>query len=105
MKSPIDREIVFSFGSHPTKDLTWRWAARLVFPPGATAETVLKIHLVDGYAAPIAEGVFEFAGSRLPVRNGLAEITYADFVRGKHEVPLWMHRPGIEPIPGGLTFE
>jgi len=105
MKTPVDKEIVFSFGSHPTKDLTWRWAARLVFPPGATAETMLKIHLADGNAKPIAEGEFEFAGQRLPVKDGLAEISYADFVKGKHEIPLWLRRPNIEPIPGGLTFE
>jgi len=105
VKTPVDREIVFSFGSHPTKDLTWRWAARLVFPAGATAGTMLPIRLVDGNGTSITEGVFEFAGRRLPVRDGLAEIAYADFIKGKHEVPLWLHRPGIEPIPGGLTFE
>jgi len=105
VKTPEDRQIVFQFGSHPTKDLAWRWAARLVFPPGATAETSLEIGLTDGLGRPIREGEFEFAGQRLKVADGRARITYADFVRGKHSVPLWMHRPGIEPIPGGLTFE
>jgi len=37
--------------------------------------------------------------------DGEAAISYADFIRGKHEVPLWLHRLNIEPIPGGLTFE
>jgi len=105
MRTPADKEIVFAFGSHPTKDLTWRWAARLVFPAGATAGTRLAILLTDGNGKPIAKGEFEFAGLRLPVRDGRAEITYADFVKGKHAVPLWLRRPGIEPIPGGLTFE
>jgi len=105
MKTPEDREIAFMFGSHPTKDLSWRWSARLVFPPSSTAETMLPIHLADGNGKPIAEGAFEFAGRHLPVKDGLAEISYADFVRGKHQVPLWLRRPDIEPIPGGLTFE
>jgi len=105
VKTPADKEIAFVFGSHPTKDLTWRWAARLVFPAGATAKTMLPIHLADGNGKPIARGEFEFAGRRLPVKDGEAVISYADFIRGKHEVPLWLRRPGIEPIPGGLTFE
>jgi len=105
MKTPHDREITFVFGSHPTKDLAWRWAARLTFPAGATAQTPLPITMVDGYGQPIAAGEFEFAGRRLPVRDGKTSIVYADFIAGKHAVPLWLRRPGIEPIPGGLTFE
>jgi len=104
MRTPPDKEIAFLFVSHPTKDLSWRWTARLVFPPGATAETRLQIHVADGNAQPVAKGTFEFAGQRLAVKDGEAEISYADFIRGKHDVPLWLRRPGIEPIPGGLTF-
>lgn len=104
MKTPADKEIAFLFVSHPTKDLSWRWTARLVFPPGATAETMLKITVADGLAQPVAEGTFEFAGRHLAVKDGAAEISYADFIRGKHSVPLWLRRPNIEPIPGGLTF-
>ena len=54
--------------------------------------------------APVREGTLEFAGRNIPVRNGAATIRYADFVKGKHSVPLWLHRKGMPPVPGGLTF-
>ena len=104
MKTPVDKSVTFVFRSHPTKDLSWRWTARLVFPAGATAETLLPIELQDGLGRPIANAEFEFAGCRLQIRDGKTQISYADFVRGKHEVPLWLHRQGIDSIPGGLTF-
>lgn len=104
MRTPADKTIALTFGSHPARDLALRWTAKLVFPPGADAETVLPLSLVDGQGKPVPEGVFEFAGQRLAVRNGAASISYADFIRGKHAVALWLHRPGQPPIPGGLTF-
>ena len=104
MKTPDDKRITFTFCSHPTKRLEMRWTAKLVFPPGADAKTVLPLSLVDGHGKPVPEGVFEFAGRRLAVRDGAASISYADFIRGKHAVALWLHRPGRPPIPGGLTF-
>ena len=36
--------------------------------------------------------------------NGTRVLTYADFVKGKHSVPLWLYRDGMQPVPGGLTF-
>lgn len=104
MKTPADKAIAFLFVSHPTKDLGWRWNVRLSFPPGATAETVLTLSATDGNERPVEDGVFEFAGKMIPIVNGSGEMAYADFVAGKHETRLWMHRKGIPPIPGGLTF-
>lgn len=104
MKTPADKRIVFTFASHPMRDARQRWRAELEFPPGSTSETMLPIRMVDGEETPVAEGTFEFAGLLLPVRNGAASLTFAEFVAGKHSVPLWLHRPGLEPVPGGATF-
>ena len=104
MKAPGDKTVVFTFGSHPVKDLAKRWTAKVTFPPGATAETMLPIEVVDGNGDPIREGVFEFANKKLPVADGAASISYSDFIAGKHAVDLWLHLPGGEHIPGGLTF-
>jgi len=104
MKTPDDKSIAFTFASHPTKNPLERWKAVLSFPPGAGPDSELSIAMVDGDGNPVAEAIFEFAGMKLPIRNGEVRLTYADFIRGKHEVPLWVHRPGMPPIPGGLTF-
>ena len=104
MKTPPDKTIVFTFASHPEKDAALRWTARLTFPPGAVSGTVLPIEVFDGTNAPVPSAVFEFAGRRLNVERGRASLTYTDFICGKHETALWLHRPGKPPIPGGLTF-
>ena len=104
MKTPGDKTIAFSFHSHPTKDMKMRWQAKLTFPPGSTAETVLPITVVDGDGNPVESAVFEFAGQKLEVRDGEASMTYADFVAGKHSVPIWLHRPGMKPVPGVPIF-
>lgn len=104
MKSPADKTVVFRFGSHPTPDPRHRWNAALFFPPQSTAETVLGIEITDGENNAVESAVFEFAGKHLPVAGGKAAISYSDFIKGKHSVPLWLHRDGIEPVPGGLTF-
>lgn len=104
MKTPSDKTIVFTFRSHPAKMIELRWTATLTFPAGAVGETVLPIAVTDGTGSPVAAGSFEFAGRQLPVADGHAEIAYADFVAGKHSVPLWLHREGMPPVPGGLTF-
>lgn len=104
MNTPADKKIAFLLVSHPTKDLSWRWSVRLEFPPGATANTELKITAVDGNERPIKSGRFEFAGQMTKITEGEGAITYRDFIAGKHETSLWMHRKGIPPIPGGLTF-
>ena len=60
--------------------------------------------VVDGNDAPVESGTLELAGVKIPVKEGRAEILYADFVKGKHSVPLWLYRDGMQPVPGGLTF-
>lgn len=104
MKTPPDKTISFTFVSHPEKDASLRWTARLTFPPGAMPDTVLPIEVRDGLEIPVPSAVFEFAGRRLSVVHGQTSLTYAAFIRGKHETALWLHRPGKPPIPGGLTF-
>lgn len=104
MKTPDEKTIVFTFKSHPLKNPALCWEARVTFPPGAGAETPLPIAVTDGAGSPVAAGVFEFAGRELPVKDGRAEISYGDFIAGKHATALWLHRPGQEPLPGGLTF-
>lgn len=104
MKTPADKKIAFTFGSHPMKDPAQCWTAVLEFAPGSDENSVLPIRITDGNGELVAEAVFEFAGQRLAVKDGAAEIPYADFIRGKSSVPLWLHRRGIESVPGGLTF-
>lgn len=104
MKTPEDKVVTFTFASHPTRDLKMRWTARLTFPSGAGPDTPLTLAVDDGEGAAVGEGVFELAGMRIPVRNGKAEVRYRDFVEGRHETALWLHRKGMLPIPGGLTF-
>ena len=78
MKSPSDKKIVFFFHSHPTKDIKMQWRAE--------------------------DAVFEFAGKELPVKDGAASMTFAEFIAGKHSVPIWLHRKGKKPVPGVPTF-
>jgi len=104
MKTPADKQIAFTFMSHPTKDLKMRWRAVLTFPPGAGPETLLPLEFFDGEETPIDNAVFEFAGQRLKVAGGKSAIVYADFIAGIHSVPLWLHRPGTFSVPGGMTF-
>lgn len=105
MKTPEDKTVTLSFVSHPMKDPKMRWTVRLTFPAGAGPETELPIEAEDGEGVPIAAAEFEFAGGRIPVRDGRAALRYADFIKGRHATALWMHRAGMAPIPGGLTFQ
>ena len=105
MKTPADRTIVFRFASHPAKDPRMWWSASLEFPPGSDENSTLPITVLDGEQKPIASAVFEFAGQRIKVKDGKGSITYSDFIKGKSSIPLWMHRKGLPPVPGGLTFE
>ena len=41
---------------------------------------------------------------KLTVKDGEASMTFAQFVAGKHSVPIWLHRDGMQPIPGVPTF-
>lgn len=82
-----------------------RWKMQLHFPTDADADTSIPITIADGNGVPVDVAVMEFAGKRIRVRDGKAEITYADFIAGKHAKSIWLYRHGILPIPGMLTFE
>ena len=105
MKTPADKTITLTFYSHPTKDLKMRWKAQLVFEPGSTDDTLASLTMVDGEGAPVANGVFDFAGCATKIKDGKGAIRCGDFVKGKHEPAIWLHRKGMPPIPGALTFE
>ena len=104
MKVPEGKTITLTFVSHQVKDKKQRWAVNVTFPGGAGADARLPVHAEDGEGALIAEGSFEFAGKSVRIRDGEGEIAYADFVAGKNEPSIWMKRPGMEPVPGALTF-
>jgi len=103
--TPPDKTIHFTFASHPTKSAELRWKANLTFPAGATDNTPLPLTIVDGNDKPISSGIFEFAGQRLKIVDGKSSLTYLEFIAGKHDVPLWLYRKDLLPIPGGMTFE
>ena len=105
MRTPADKRIVFSYYSHPMKDLRERWKAHLVFEAGSTDASEIMIDIVDGLGEPIREGVFAVAGGQFAVCDGVARLTCADFVRGKKDGAIWLYRKGMPPIPGALTFE
>jgi len=104
MKTPDDKTIAFTFMSHPEKRPELCWTAKITFPPGSGPDTVLPISVVDGNEEPIESATLELAGSRIPVKDGQASLVYADFVKGKHSVPIWLYRTGLQPVPGRLTF-
>lgn len=105
MKTPQDKEIVFTIYSHPAKDPALRWKATLSFAPGSTNESSARLSIVDAEGKPIPKGVLEFAGAQIAVKNGEGLLRCADFVKGKHEGGIWFRRPGGVPVPGALTFE
>lgn len=105
MKTPDDKRIIMTYYSHPTKKLEMRWKAVLTFEPGSTDATPAVFSIADGNGVPVEKAVFEFAGKRLAVKDGRAQIACGDFVKGIHEGGLWLYREGMPPIPGALTFE
>ena len=94
-----------TLSSPPPKDLKMRWKAQLVCAAGSTDETPAEITMVDGEGTPIKAAIFEFAGEKTPIKGGKGAIRCGDFVKGKHETAIWLHRKGMWPIPGALTFE
>lgn len=104
MRTPDGKTIAFTFFSHPTKSLKMRWTMQIEFPPGIGADAMLRLEIKDGEETPVATGTMEFAGRMIKVKNGEAELAYSDFVKGKHDKGVWLHRRGMPPIPGGLTF-
>lgn len=104
MKTPLDKTISVTYHSHQTKKLEMRWRAVLVFPPGAQPDTILAITVTDGTGAPVESGTLKLAGHQIKIANGAGTLSYRDFVAGKHEKALWLHRKGMLPVPGALTF-
>lgn len=104
MKVPEGKTITFTFASHQVKDHKLRWAVNLTFPGGAGPDAALSVHAEDGEGSPIEAGTFEFAGRAVKIADGEGSLLYSDFVAGKHEKAIWMKRPGMEPVPGSLTF-
>ncbi len=104
MKTPEDKTIAFTFHSHPTKDRKLWWIAKVTFPPGSTADTVLPITVTDEDGVPIGSATFVLAGKSMVVKDGEASMTFAEFIAGKHSVPIWLHRDGTQPVPGIPTF-
>lgn len=105
MKTPADKRIVLTYYSHPMKDLELRWKAHLTFEPGSTDETDALVDIADGNGDPVASATLELAGQRIKVADGRGALRCGDFVRGKHEGAIWLHRKGRPPVPGALTFE
>ena len=104
MKAPRDKKIAFTFMSEPSGRQELKWTARLEFPPGAEADDDLPITVVGGDDEPIGSAVLELAGMSIAVKDGRASVKYADFIKGKHSTSLWLHREGMPPVAGGLTF-
>ena len=104
MKVPDGKTITITFVSHQVKDHKMRWAANVTFPAGAGPDAALPVHVEDGEGAPVESGALELAGRCVKIAGGEGELAYADFVAGKHETAIWLRRPGIEPVPGSLTF-
>jgi hypothetical protein len=105
MKTPPEKKIILTFHSYPHKDAGLRWKANVIFPSGADDETLAEISIVDGHGNKIEAGEFEFAGMMVKISSGSGAFRCADFISGKHEAALWLHRPGLVPVPGMLTFE
>lgn len=105
MKTPADKRIVFTLYSHPMKEAKARWKAHLVFEPDSTDESDAVLDIVDGEGTPIDEATFEFAGASIAISRGSGRLSCAQFVKGKHEGGIWLHRKGEAPVPGALTFE
>ena len=105
MKTPDDKRIILTYHSLPSKNAALRWKARLVFEPGSTDEDVAEMEVFDGAGGSVEYGILEFAGQRLEVKGGRTSITCGDFVKGKHEPAIWLHRKEHPSSPGVVTFE
>ena len=103
MKTPEGKTITLTFVSHQLKDSKMRWAVNVTFAGGLGPDGMLPV-AEDGEGSPVEDGVFELAGCRIRIKKGAGEMSYADFIRGKHETAIWLKRPGMEPVPGALTF-
>lgn len=104
MKTPVGKPLSLIYVSYPAHEMKMRWSAKLHFKGGESDDSILALEIHDGEGDAVENGIFELAGKSLPVKNGAAYITGRDFVAGKHERAVWLHRPGMAPVSGGLTF-
>lgn len=91
------QSVTFVFLSHPVKMTKMRWCVNLTMPKG-------EVWVEDGEGVPVKSAVLELHGKRVKIREGRGVLSYDDFIKGKHEPAVWLHRRGVPPIPGGLTF-
>ena len=105
MRTPPDKQIIFNFHSLPSKDKSRKWKASIVFAPGSSDESSAAVRVEDGTGEPIAEGTLEISGLYLKVLNGVSTVNCGEFVHGRHEPAVWLHRKGRASSPGVLTFE
>ncbi|MBO7308635.1 MAG: hypothetical protein J6V38_03285 [Kiritimatiellae bacterium] len=104
MKIPEGKTITLTFLSTNRKEKEKRWAVNVVLSGGASSGDVFKVKAEDAGGNKIPEAVFEFAGTLIDIKDGIGGISYDDFIKGKHEKGVWLKRPGVEPVPGLLTF-
>lgn len=104
MKIPEGKTITLTFLSTNRKEKERRWAVNVVLSGGASSGGIFKVKAEDAEGNKIPEAVFEFAGTLVDIKDGVGGISYDDFIKGKHEKGVWLKRPGVEPVPGLLTF-
>ena len=105
MKTPDDKRIILTYHSLPSKNAAFRWKVRLTFEPGSSDDDIAQMEVFDGDGSYVESGILEFAGLRLKVKDGKTSIRCGDFVKGKHDPSLWLHRRGRPSSPGVVTFE
>lgn len=101
-----DKNFRVVFKSIPMPQPTHQWEAQLAFPAHAADADVMPLTVTHWDGTPIEAATFECLGGRWKIVNGCGQITCADFIKGLNakETAIWLHQPGIEPVPGGLTF-
>ncbi len=104
MQVPKNKTITFTFMSPPNKNSRLKWAVMLTFHAGSEAGAMLSIKAVDGNEELIKSAEFHLAGKCIEIKDGKGELSYSDFIQGRHETALWLCLPTGESIPGGLTF-
>lgn len=103
MKSP-NADMTILFKSIPLDNHALEWQVHLVFPANTAAGGDLLFYVTDKDDAPIPSGTFNLSGGDWKFTGGRGRIPYSAFIAGIHEKEVWLRRPGIESVPGGLTF-
>lgn len=66
------------------------WKAELTIPPKTSHETILSLFITNSKGRSIASGKFILLDQELPIEDGIAELTFAEFLKNmrKHTVKL-----------------